>query len=118
MKRDLDEAKRGTHGRAVRQAGAWSASLLALTLAPAGFAAAPAFAAGGFPAIAATVPRAEEAASRRCWRQQGKRVCQKVEREEPVGSDPYYYFAPNTMPTARRGWKLDDPVNHPPPSPR
>ena len=84
----------------------------------AGFAAAPAFAGGGFPAIAATVPRAEEAASRRCWRQQGKRVCQKVEREEPVGSDPYYYFAPNTMPTARRGWKLDDLVNHPPPSPR
>ena len=88
-------------------------------LVPAGFAAAPAFAAaGGILAIAATAPQVEEAASRRCWRQQGERVCQKVEREEPVGSDPYYYFAPNTAPTARRGWKLDDPVNHPAPSPR
>jgi hypothetical protein len=118
MNRDLGEAKRGARGRAVRQAGVWSASLLALALAPAGVAAAPASAGGDFPAIAATVPRAEEAASRHCWRQQSKRVCQKVEREEPVGSDPYYYFAPNTMPTARRGWKLGDPVNHPPPSPR
>jgi hypothetical protein len=96
------------------------AALLALTLAPLGLPGAQAFAARatGLPAIAANAsPQLEEAASRRCWRQKGKRVCEKVENGTPSASEPYFDFAPNAVPTARRGWKLDDPVNHPVPSP-
>jgi hypothetical protein len=97
------------------------AALLALTLAPLGFPGAPAFAASatGLSAIAAnSPPQVEEAQSRRCWRHKGKRVCEKVERSGgPSASEPYFDFAPNAVPTARRGWKLDDPVNHPVPSP-
>jgi hypothetical protein len=97
------------------------AALLALTLAPLGFSGAPAFAASvaGLSAIAAnSSPQVEEVQSRRCWRQNGKRVCEKIERNgTPSASEPYFDFAPNAVPTARRGWKLDDPVNHPVPSP-
>ena len=96
-------------------------ALLALTIAPLGFPGAPAFAASatGLSAIAAnSSPQVEEVQSRRCWRQNGKRVCEKVERSGgPSASEPYFDFAPNAVPTARRGWKLDDPVNHPVPSP-
>lgn len=96
------------------------AALLALTLAPLGLPGALAYAAGptGLTAIGANWSlQVEEAASRRCWRQNGKRVCEKVERAGPSASEPYFDFAPNAVPTARRGWKLDDPVNHPVPSP-
>lgn len=96
-------------------------ALLALALAPLGFPPATALAASpiGFSALAANASlQAEEAASRRCWRRKGKRVCEKVERSgTPSASEPYFDFAPNAVPTARRGWKLDDPVNHPVPSP-
>ena len=96
------------------------AALLALTLAPLRLPGAAAFAASatGLPAIAANAsPQVEEAQSRRCWRHKGKRVCEKVENGTPSASEPYFDFAPNAVPTARRGWKLDDPVNHPVPSP-
>jgi hypothetical protein len=92
-----------------------------LTLAPFGWpgSAASAATSTGLSAPAANAsPQVEEAASRRCWRQKGKRVCEKVERNGmPSASEPYFDFAPNAVPTARRGWKLDDPVNHPVPSP-
>jgi hypothetical protein len=96
-------------------------ALVTLAIAPFGIAGAPAFAASptGFSALAVNAsPQVEEAASRRCWRQNGKRVCEKAERGgTPSASEPYFDFAPNAVPTARRGWKLDDPVNHPVPSP-
>jgi hypothetical protein len=95
-------------------------ALLALTLAPLGLPGATALAASptGLSELAANAsPQVEVAASRRCWRRNGKRVCEKVERETPSASEPYFDFAPNAVPTARRGWKLDDPVNHPVPSP-
>jgi hypothetical protein len=96
------------------------AALLVLTLAL-GLPVAPAFAvsATGLSEIAANAPpQVAEAQSRKCWRRNGKRVCEKVERNgTPSASEPYFDFAPNAVPTARRGWKLDDPVNHPVPSP-
>ena len=96
------------------------AALLALTLAPLGLPGAAAFAASatGLSAIAANASPQVEEAARRCWRQKGKRVCEKIESGTPSASEPYFDFAPNAVPTARRGWKLDDdPVNHPVPSP-
>ena len=96
-------------------------ALLALAFAPLGLPVAPANAASAarLSAIAASAPpQVEEVQSRRCWRQNGKRVCEKIERSgTPSASEPYFDFAPNAVPTARRGWKLDDPVNHPVPSP-
>jgi hypothetical protein len=97
------------------------AALLALAFGAAGVGAPAAHAASpiGLPARSANASaQVAEAASQRCWRRNGKRVCERAGRSgTPAASEPYFDFAPNAVPTARRGWRLDDPVNHPVPSP-
>lgn len=68
---------------------------------------------------AADIGSAEAVATRRCWWRNGTRHCPGVNAVTPSPyPNDYFYFAPNTFPTARRGWQLGgSPVDHSPPSP-
>lgn len=102
-----------------RQAGVAAATVLAAALAGGAAQAAPVSVAAGVPrAVPATqVILAKAAAARPCVWRKGVRHCRERVEASPYPND-YFYFAPNTLPTARRGWSLDSPVQHSPPSPR
>jgi hypothetical protein len=103
----------------VRKLSVGAALVVGLGAAPSAGQAAPPVAGtvAGLRAAAATHPGFDRAAARRCWSRNGIKHCRRGNESSPYPND-YFYFAPNTMPTARRGWNVNSPVQHSPPSPR